>query len=258
MCLIVMAYKHHPDYKLIFAANRDEFYERPAAPAAFWKEEPSLLAGKDLKEGGTWCGITKTGRLAAITNYRDMKSIKKDAPSRGKIVTDFLSGTSSPELYGKALKDSADQYNGYSLVFGDKSSLYFFSNRKKEMVEIKSGIHGLSNHLLNTPWYNVERSKILFKQAIEKGNNNLTEELFKLLSDNTPSTDDNLPDTGLDPEMERAISSIFTKTEVYGTRSSTVMLIDNNDNVNFIEKSLDNSNKEWKTSSYDFQILNTV
>jgi uncharacterized protein with NRDE domain len=256
VCLIVFAYKHHPDYKLIFVANRDEFYERPAAPAAFWKEEPSLLAGKDLKEGGTWCGITKTGRLAAITNYRDMKSIKKDAVSRGKIVTDFLSGTSSPELYSKALKDSADQYNGYSLIFGNKSGLYFFSNRKKELVEIKAGIHGLSNHLLNTPWYNVERSKTLFNKAIEKGNNNLTGELFEMLSDDTPSSDDNLPDTGLDPKLERVISPIFTRTEVYGTRSSTLILIDNNDNVNFIEKSLNSSSKEWKISSYDFQILN--
>ena len=250
-----MAYKCHPDYKLVFAANRDEFYERPAAPAAFWKEEPSLLAGRDLKEGGTWCGITKTGRFAAITNYRDMKSIKKNALSRGKIVTDFLTGTSSPELYGKALKDSADTYNGYSLIFGNKSGLFFFSNRKKELVEIKAGIHGLSNHLLNTPWYNVERSKTLFKKAVEKENGNLVEELFGLLSDDIPSTDDNLPNTGLDPKLERTISPIFTKTEVYGTRSSTVILVDNNDNVNFIEKSLDNSSKEWKTSSYDFQIL---
>ena len=256
MCLIVMSYKHHPDYKLIFAANRDEFYERPASPAAFWSEEPSLLAGKDLKEGGTWCGITKTGRLAAITNYRDMKSIKKNAVSRGKIVIDFLTGRSSPELYGKALKDSAEQYNGYSLIFGNKSDLYFFSNRKKELVEIKAGVHGLSNHLLNTPWYNVERSKALFNKAIEKGNNNLIDELFGLLSDDTPTTDDNLPDTGLDPKLERAISPIFTKTDVYGTRSSTVILIDNNGNVNFIERSLDSSTKEWKTSSYDFQILN--
>jgi len=251
-----MAYKHHPDYKLIFAANRDEFYDRPSAPAAFWKDEPSLLAGKDLKEGGTWCGITKTGRLAAITNFRDMKSIKKDAASRGRIVTDYLNGRSSPELYGKALKDSADQYNGYSLIFGDKSGLYFFSNRKKELVEIKAGIHGLSNHLLNTPWYNVERSKTLFKKVIEKANNNLTEELFEMLSDNTPSAEDKLPDTGLDPEIERKISPIFTATEAYGTRSSTLILIDNNDNVNFIEKSLANKSREWKTSSYDFQILN--
>ena len=253
-----MAYKYHPDYKLILAANRDEFYERPAAHAVFWKEEPFLLAGKDLKEGGTWCGITRAGRLAAITNYRDIKSIKKDALSRGKIVTDFLSGTSSPELYGKALKDSADRCNGYSLIFGKKSSLYFFSNRKKELVEIEVGLHGLSNHLLNTPWYNVERSKTLFKKAIEKVNGNLEKELFELLADDTPSSDDNLPDTGLDPQLERMISPIFTRTEVYGTRSSTVILIDNDDNVKFIEKSLNSSSREWKTSAFDFQILNTV
>ncbi len=252
MCLIVLSYNNHSEYKLIFAANRDEFYERPSSPVHFWKNEP-VLAGKDLKESGTWCGITKNGRFAAITNYRNIKSIKKDAVSRGKIVSDFLTGTSSPELYSKGLADSANLYNGYSLIFGDQSDLYFFSNQNKKLLKIESGIHGLSNHLLDTPWFNVKRGTELLKQAIEK-EDNLTERLFTLLSDKIISPDDELPDTGLDKDIEKKISSIFVETSDYGTRSSTIILIDQNNQVTFIEKSL-STNKDWITNKFNFEIL---
>jgi uncharacterized protein with NRDE domain len=256
MCLIVIGYNYHPDYKLIFAANRDEFYQRPSSPADFWKDESSLLAGKDLKEGGTWCGITKNGRFAAITNYRNIKSKKKDALSRGKIVTDFLLGTSSPEFYFKGLKDSADLYNGYGLIFGVTSGLYFFSNKAKGLIKTEAGIHGLSNHLLNTPWFKVTRGKDLFKKAIDI-KNNFVDDLFLILSDKTPSPENELPDTGLTKEVERNISSIFVETPDYGTRSSTVILIDKKDNVTFIEKSLDTETKKWAINAYKFEMLPT-
>lgn len=252
MCLIVFAYNYHPDYKLIFAANRDEFYSRPSSPAHFWKDEP-ILAGKDLKEGGTWCGVTKNGRFAAVTNYRNLKAIKKDALSRGRIVTDFLTGTSSPEFYSKGLADSANQYNGYSLIFGLNENLFFFSNQEKKIIKIESGIHALSNHLLNTPWFNVTRGKDLLKKAINQGSN-LIDELFNLLSDKTTSSEDKLPETGLDKDTERKISSIFVETTDYGTRSSTVILLDKNNNVAYIEKSLD-TNKEWITNKFNFELL---
>lgn len=254
MCLIVLAQNYHPDYKLIFAANRDEFYERPSSPAEFWKDEPSLLAGKDLKEGGTWCGITKNGRFAAITNYRDIKSIKKDVVSRGRIVTDYLTGTSSPELYSKGLKEAANLYNGYSLVLGDKSNLFFFSNQTKKLIKIKSGIHGLSNHLLDTPWFNVKRGKELLKRAIDK-RDNLADSLFELLEDKTISPEEELPDTGLSKAIERKISSIFVESPDYGTRSSTIILIDKKDNIIFMEKSLDTQNKKWTINAYKFELL---
>jgi uncharacterized protein with NRDE domain len=253
MCLIVFEKNNHPDYKLIFAANRDEFYERPSAPLHLWDDEP-VYAGKDLKEGGTWCGISRNGRFAAVTNYRNIKSIKKDSVSRGRIVTDFLTGTSSPEFYSKGLADSASQYNGYSLIFGHKSELYFFSNQTKKMVKVESGIHGLSNHLMDTPWFNVKRGKQLLKQAIEKGDN-LIDDMFAMLSDKTISPDDELPDTGLEKNIERKISSIFVETPDYGTRSSTVILIDQKDNVTFVERSLDTKSKEWITNKFEFELL---
>lgn len=252
MCLIVLACNYHPDYKLILAANRDEFYDRPALPAHFWKEDP-ILAGKDLKEGGTWCGITKTGRIAAITNYRNLKAIKKNAVSRGKIVTDYLTGTSAPELYSKGLADSANQYNGYSLIFGSQSELFFFSNQNKKLIKLESGIYGASNHLLDTPWFNVKRGKELLKNAVNKGDN-IIDDLFTMLSDKTISPEDELPETGLPKDVERNISSIFVETPDYGTRSSIVVLIDKNDKVTFIEKSLD-TNKEWITNKFEFELL---
>ncbi len=252
MCIIVLAYNYHPDYKLIFAANRDEFYERPSLPAYFRKDEP-ILAGKDLKDGGTWCGINKNGRIAAITNYRNLKSIKKDAVSRGKIVTDFLLGYSSPELYSKGLKDSAKQFNGYSFIYGNQEDLFFFSNQSKDIIKLEPGIHGLSNHLLNTPWFNVKRAKELLKNAVDKGNNFINDS-FELLSDKTLSPDDELPETGLKKVIEKSISSIFVETKDYGTRASTVILIDKNDNVTFVEKSL-TQNKEWVTNNFEFKIL---
>jgi uncharacterized protein with NRDE domain len=252
MCLIVLAYNYHPDYKLIFAANRDEFYERPSSPADFWKDEPSLLAGKDLKEGGTWCGITKNGRFAAITNYRDLKSIKKDAFSRGRIVKDYLTGISSPGLYSKGLKESADLYNSYSLVFGAKSELFFFSNQTKKLIKMEPGIHGLSNHLLDTPWFNVKRGKELLKRAVDK-KDNFVDKLFELLADKTTSPEEELPDTGLSKDIEKKISSIFVESADYGTRSSTVILIDKKDNVIFMEKSLDTQNRKWTINAYKFE-----
>ena len=256
MCLIVIGYKYHPDYKLIFAANRDEFYQRPSAAADFWEGEPSLLAGRDLKEGGTWCGITKNGRFAAITNYRDMRSIKKDALSRGRIVTDFLLDISLAEDHSKNLVEGSDFYNGYGLIFGDRNDLFFFSNQTKKLIKIKSGIHGLSNHLLDTPWFKVRKGKELFKKAIDKSDT-LVDDLFVMLSDKTISPENELPDTGLPKDIEKGISSIFVETPEYGTRSSTVILIDKKDNVTFIEKSLDTQAKKWNINAFKFEMVLT-
>lgn len=254
MCLMVFANNYHPDYKLIFAANRDEFYERPSHIANFWNDHSELLAGRDLKEGGTWCGITKGGRFAAITNYREIKSIKKNVLSRGKIVTDYLLGNSPPELFAEGLSDSSDKYNGYSLVFGDESNLFFFSNQTGTPEKILPGIHALSNHLIDTPWFNVRRGKELLEETINR-NENIVEDLFALLADKNKSPDNELPKTGLDKKIEKEISSIFVDTPGYGTRSSTVILIDKNHKVTFIEKALDTKTSEWITNKYEFGLF---
>ncbi len=159
MCLIVFAWRQHPDFPLIVAANRDEFYERPTLAADFWADHPEVLGGRDLKEMGTWLGITRKGRFAALTNYRDPLHVRADAPSRGWLVRDFLTGERGAEDYLARLRDRGAAYNGFSLILGDAAGLYYYSNRGEEgPAALAPGVYGLSNHLLDTPWPKVRRA----------------------------------------------------------------------------------------------------
>jgi uncharacterized protein with NRDE domain len=251
MCLIVFAYNVHPSYRLILAANRDEFYERPSAPADFWEGQPQVLAGRDIKEGGTWLGVTKKGKFAAITNYRDPASWKNDAPSRGKLVSSYISGKQNADNYLKKIFRQTDKYNGFNMILGDGSDVFVFSNRG-EKQKLKPGIYGLSNHLLNTPWPKVSRSKRLLKAALNKKGNKLEEALFDLLADRHIPPDKKLPATGIGLEWERVLSSIFITSPVYGTRSSTILLIRKNNRVKFVEKVFDGNPEPWVTSRFSF------
>ena len=253
MCLLLISNNYHPDYKLIVAANRDEFYHRPTKKARFWNEHPELLAGKDLEAGGTWSGITKNGRFAAITNYRDMKSIKDNAPSRGDLVKNFLLSGSSPETFGNELIQYAQLYNGYNLLYSDFESTYYFSNQLKKQQKLSPGIYGLSNHLLDTPWPKVSLSKKSFTRIFSQKKFS-ADDLFTILRDDRQSPDNELPATGLSLELERAVSPVFIRSERYGTRSSTVLLVNKKDEVLFIEKSLDVKTSEWNESKFEFKI----
>jgi uncharacterized protein with NRDE domain len=182
MCLILFAYRQHTDYKLILTANRDEYFARETASLAYWEDAPDVLAGRDLEKGGTWLGITRRGRFAAITNYRDANHPQKEADSRGFLVSEYLRGTDSPQQYLKALQMTADRYNGFNLLVGDEHTLFYFSNREMKISELQPGLYGLSNHLLETPWPKVVRGKRLLR--VEIGRNPLTPEpLLDILSD---------------------------------------------------------------------------
>lgn len=235
MCLIVFANNVHPKYKLIFAANRDEFYARPSEQAEFWEDHPELLAGKDLQAGGTWMGITKQGRFAAITNYRDLKNIKNDAPSRGNLTLDYLLRTISPEDYYENLKPTLNDYNGFNLLLGDADNLYYFSNKTDGIQKLSPGIHGISNAILNTSWPKVEKAKQKLESLIKQDDVHPFE-VIDILKNTTIAKDEDLPDTGVGLELERMLSSIFIKSEKYGTRCSSVILVDNENNVQFVEK----------------------
>ncbi len=248
MCLIFAAVEAHPNYQIVIAANRDEFYERPTAPASFWPDAPQLLAGRDLRAGGTWLGITRTGRLAALTNYREnMKSIRADAPSRGKLVSDFLLCSESPAAYLERLSQDAHRYNGFSILAGQEAEFYFYSNRGKEIQKLSPGIHGLSNHLLDTPWPKVENGKQVLNRLLAKEELSV-EDLFQFLLDRTVATDESLPNTGIDLELERTLSPIFIASPNYGTRSSTVILLDRYGNVTFMERSFDKGSIEGSST----------
>jgi uncharacterized protein with NRDE domain len=231
----MIAWRVAPDYPLVIAANRDEFFDRSTAPAAFWEDQPNVLAGRDLHAGGTWMGITRNLRFAAVTNVRESReTFNPDAPSRGKLVSEFLGARRRPDTYTKTVSRQANQYNGFNLLVGDREMLYYYCNRGNKMKELPSGIYGVSNHELDTPWPKLESARQSFTGAI--GRLPDFETIFALLADDTPAADDDLPDTGVSPEWERTLSSIFVKSPNYGTRSSTIVAVRADNSVRFIER----------------------
>lgn len=253
MCLILFSWNSHPKYKLIVAANRDEFYSRPTAPATFWDECPTILAGKDLQAGGTWLGVEKSGYFAAVTNYRDLSSIKVNVTSRGDLIKNYLISRSKPEGYLNKIAGNKDNFNGFNLLVSDLKALYYYSNTENKIQKLNKGIYGLSNHLLNTPWPKVANGKAQFESLLQE-EAIATEHLFKLLQNIDQANEDLLPSTGVSKEWERALSSIFIKTQDYGTYCSTVLLIGNDGNCSFEERTYGKS-PEISTRKYDFDFL---
>lgn len=253
MCLILFAWKMHENFPLVLAANRDEFYERPSAPAAFWEDAPDLIAGRDLREGGTWLGITRKGRVAALTNFRDPASLKNGVPSRGVLVSGYLRGQEIPEAYFRRIAPEADRFNGFSLLVGDPDQLFCFSNRGA-LQRLEPAIYGLSNHLLDTPWPKVKRGKRAMKALLKEKKGLIPEALFALLADRSRPPNNDLPDTGVGLEWERILSPSFIKSPVYGTRSSTILLIDRRGSVTFVERVFNGGADPWMTARFTFRI----
>ena len=254
MCLFLMALQAHPVYKLVIAANRDEFYERPTAAAAFWDERPEILGGRDLRAGGTWFGITRRGRIAAITNYRDPAAFKPHAPSRGRLVSDFLISEEDPEAYLNRLTLKAGDHNGFNLIVGVRDQIWWYSNRGHGIKRIMPGIHGLSNHLLNTAWHKVSLGKTAIKEILSNNAVLSPELLFDMLLDRSTPDDDVLPDTGVGIELERILSPIFIVSPGYGTRSSTILLLDQKDRVTNLERTHDPAPDQHKDMAFEFRL----
>lgn len=236
MCLILFATRAHANYPLIVAANRDEAYARPAARAAFWSDHPDIFGGRDLEQGGTWLGIARTGRFAAITNYRQRPRAAPAPCSRGEIARNFLCGSGDTPEYLESIAQRQHDYRGYSLIAGTLDQLYFYSNRAERMQPVSSGVHGLSNDLLDEPWPKVQRGIELLGELLEADEQTLTHNLFERLADRTPAADPLLPDTGLGLERERASSAAFIPGASYGTRASTVILVSRTGDVLFCER----------------------
>ncbi len=252
MCLVACALGQHSQYPFILIANRDEFRERPSAPAHFWQDNPNILAGIDLKMNGTWLGMTRTGRVALITNYRDLNNLQTDAPSRGELVSNFLRSEMSADDHLTSIADPA-VYNGFNLLVGNVNGLTWFSNQVAETEQLKQGIYGLSNALLDTPWPKVEVLKNDLKHLI--GTDDIRPEtLFRLLNSEHRPADHKLPHTGVGLEMERMLSSAFINTERYGTVCSTVILMDNHRQVQFIERSFDSFGKIKGEVKFGFEL----
>lgn len=236
MCLIVLAWRQHPDFPLVLAANRDESFLRPSAAAAFWPREPHILAGRDLQAGGTWLGVTRGGRFAALSNVREAAAA--GGPSRGRLVSAFLRGTASPADYLAGVARHGMQFAGFNLLAGDGCQLGYCSNRDGAVRLLAPGIYGLSNHLLDTPWSKVQRAKDLLAPLLTRPEPR-PEDFWALLSDRWQPPEQQLPKTGLDGERERRFSSIFVPGGDYGTRCSTVLLMGRAGRVRFVERRFD-------------------
>ncbi len=236
MCLLVFQYDQHPTYSLVFAGNRDEFYDRPTAPASFWDDTPHVLAGRDLKAGGTWMGVTRNGHWGVVTNIRDQHPHREDARSRGTLVADYLQDEPAPRPYLDRIAAEADRYNGFNLLLGTPTSLYYLTNREGTAQALESGLYGLSNDRLDTPWPKVQRAKAGLQDHIDADQVS-PEILLDLLNDRRLAPDDQLPETGSGTERERMLSPIFIDGAQYGTRASTVLLIDRAGTVTFVERS---------------------
>ncbi len=227
MCLILFAYRPDAPQTLIVAANRDEFYQRPTAPMSRWPTPPGILAGRDLQAGGTWLGVGNDGRFAALTNVRGPGETREGAPSRGLLVSDFLSGDHGAREYLDDLRERAHEYSGFNLLVRDPSGLFYLSNRgASEPLLVPAGVHGLSNHLLDTPWPKVERGRRLLHELLSAGAEPEPDQLLDLLSDCALPGDEELPDTGVGIELERRLAPMFIQSPAYGTRSSTALILD--------------------------------
>ena len=236
MCLILLAWQAHPVYPLVVAANRDEFFSRPTAAADFWDNAPNILAGRDLSAGGTWMGITRQGRFAALTNFREPGKNRVEAPTRGKLVSDFLAGTVTASDYLHQLSERTAAFNGFNLLCGSVTDgFWHLSNRAEGSSphRLVPGIYGLSNHLLDTPWPKVAQGKSELAKALSALPQDAP--LFELLRDANIHGDAQLPRTGVSLEWERILSAAFVRTPDYGTRSSTIVRVDRLQFVSFDE-----------------------
>ena len=258
MCLILLSYEMHPKYRMVLAANRDEYYDRPTAPVAFHDDSSDVLGGRDLKHHGMWLGISRYGRFAAITNYRDPGANISDAPSRGFLVRDFLTGKESPDNYLKHVKSIGHQYNGFNLLIGDRSELYYYSNRGNTIEKLKAGMYGLSNHLMDTPWPKIIKGKSDLWKLLNGSEDIDPQDIFDLLKDGSCAPDSMLPDTGVDLEWERILSPLFITSELYGTRSSSIIFIEREGVVTFLERTFipdGGLTKDEKTRKFTFQMF---
>jgi len=257
MCLVLVVWRMHAQYPCLVAANRDEFHARPTARAEWWPDHPEILAGRDLEAGGTWLGVTRTGRFAALKNYRDPERRRAAAggaatPSRGALVTSVLESGASVAQSLSYLREVGANYNGFNLIFSDGERLGIYESVRGTGRELGPGIYGLSNHLLDTPWPKVQIAKNRLQAALLGLTD--TAPLLELLRDDRPASDALLPQTGVSLEWERLLSSAFVRAPDYGTRCSTIIRIEREGRAYFDEWSWDSIGADIGRISLQFDL----
>ena len=249
MCLVVFAWKVHPDYPLILAANRDEYHARPAQEAHWWPDRPDILAGRDLQAGGTWLALSRSGRFATVTNYREAQKQRPGLRSRGEIATQYSGSNSSAYDFVAAL--DGDRYAGVSVLVADGDSICYRSNRNDTAVSLSPGIYGLSNASLDTPWSKLLRTKDALAERIADGNINPTE-LLRLLADRSPAPHEEIDAGAMPYKMARAVTAPFIVTDDYGTRCSTTVLVGAEGRIQFCERRYGPDGNKSGESTFDF------
>lgn len=252
MCILFVAVNQHKDYPLVIAANRDEFFKRETAESHYWGDGKQILGGKDLQAGGTWMGINQQGYIASLTNIRDPQRICSDAVTRGELVSHYLQ--QPVDSYAQTLQNSKDNYNGYNLLFGKWNELAVYNNHSDQLETLKDGYYGLSNASLNSPWPKINKGVNKLEEYCQDGHDINPDILFDLLLDTSQAPDQDLPKTGVPIDWERRLSSIFILGEEYGTRSSTVLKVDKQQNVEWYERTYDNQTKCTSSQKFNFKI----
>jgi len=254
MCLILFAWQAHPRYSLIVAANRDEFHNRPTEAAHWWADENGLLAGRDLQAGGTWMGVSRNGRFAAVTNYREPPEPELPLErSRGQLVRDYLTGDASAAEFAWRLNGTNHRYQGFCLLLGDHEDLICASNRMEEPVSVAPGIHALSNHLLDTGWPKARHGRQRLEALLDADHMDAYG-LLDIMADRmlVPGEEPEEFDLRLAPERLTRIA--FVVSPEYGTRSSTVLLLDRGSGAEYVERRFDSTGKAVGTERFAFSI----
>ncbi|HVT45966.1 MAG TPA: NRDE family protein [Thermoanaerobaculia bacterium] len=252
MCLIILSWREDPQYPLVVAANRDELHERPTRPADWWHDSPSVLAGRDLVGGGTWMGVSASGRFAAVTNYRDGLATPPDGPSRGLLVIRFLRTDSTAAEFLAQARTEVPLFAPFNLFVCDGRTLGYLSSVQPEAEILSPGVHGLSNGLLDSRWPKVERGRTALRATLGRGAPDMVDRLFMMLRDTTRADDGELPDTGVGLELERDLSPMFIVSPWHGTRSSTVLLIRAGGEIDYQERAFDAEGRMTERRSYRF------
>lgn len=236
----------------MLAGNRDEFHDRPAAAADWWEEAPDVVAGRDLRAGGTWLGASRRGRFAVVTNYREPLAEGRGPRSRGELVADYLASETPPADYAAAVRARGDDYGGFNLLVGDADALAYVSNRGRGPEILPPGIYGLSNHLLDTPWPKLERARARFAETLTDDAEPAM--IMDILADTTPAPDDALPQTGIGLEWERLLSPAFISSPLYGTRCTSVLRLSPAGEADLTERRFGADGRTTGESRFEFLI----
>lgn len=255
MCLIVIAFQVDAGYPLVVGGNRDELHARPTQDARWWADQPDILGGRDLQAGGTWLAVHRSGRFAAVSNYRDAQPTRPGLRSRGDLVTAFLQSDASPVDYLQSI--SPANYSGFNLLVSDGDSLSYLSNRDGDVRELTPGIYGLSNATLDTPWEKVERSKRRLQELISNNAINETS-LMRLLGDRNKGPVDEVRSERLPFATAHAFTAPFVVLPEYGTRCSTVVLADRDGRWSFLERRFDSNGRKTGESQHSFERVDSL